>query len=43
MNETQKQLIMAFAQLDAELKKDEPNDVKLEFLYRKIAILEAYL
>tara|TARA_R110000744_G_scaffold147612_3_gene260568 strand:- start:287 stop:436 length:150 start_codon:yes stop_codon:yes gene_type:complete len=43
MNGLQKQLIATFEQLDTELKRAEPSDVKLEFLYRKIAILEAYL
>lgn len=43
MTKLQEQLISTFAQLDEELKRNEPSDVKLEMLYRKISILESHL
>lgn len=43
MSNLHKQLIATFEQLDNELKRAEPSDIRLEFLYKKIAILEAHL
>lgn len=37
------QLNKTLKQLEDELKRSEPSDEKLEFLYRKIMILEAFL
>ena len=43
ITDTQQQLIATFNQLDNELKRSEPSDVKLEMLYRKIVVLESHL
>ena len=43
MSDLQKQLISTFEQLDNELKRSEPSDIKLEMLYRKITVLESNL
>ena len=43
MNNLQKQLVETLEQLDNELSRNEPNDTKLEFLYKKIMILEKHL
>ena len=43
MNDIEKQLMDTLTQLDDELKRKEPSNTRLEFFYRKIAILEAHL
>ena len=43
ITDTQQQLLLTFGQLDAELKRANSSDVKLEMLYRKIAMLESFL
>lgn len=43
MTDLQKKLIAAFDQLDAELKRSDPSDVRLEMLYLKIKTMESHL
>ena len=43
MSDLQEKLLETFDQLDAELKRADSGDIRLEFLYKKIRILESYL